>query len=65
MEKKFEMIMCNSIKFADSVDSLIEWIDDHEFLNIIDKKRLDESLHEMKVNEEKKYGFCCWIKRTA
>lgn len=64
MEKEFEMIMGNAIIFHKTSEELIEWIDRHDRLNIIDKTRLDESLHEMKVNEEKKYGFCCWIKRT-
>lgn len=64
MEKKFAIIMGNEVKFAEGVDNLIEWIDNHEFLNIIDKKRLDDSIHKMEVDEEKKYGFCCYIRRT-
>lgn len=65
MEKKFAVIVITNVKFVDGVEGVIDAVDSHEHLSIVDVESLRKSLDAMEVKEDKRYGFTCLIARIA
>lgn len=64
--REFSIYFMDDIGLVDGVDGVIDWINKHPVINLVNEEVLREHLEMMKVQQRYLYGITgiCHVKRT-